>query len=83
MGKERKRPHLGDQVLLHHSSEREGDPVDVTLQGHLHLSLGGLPLLMTSDSDGWGGGLWCEMYRKEVQGQRMIMIRDGADDGIS
>lgn len=44
--------HLGDQVLLHHSPEREGDPVDVTLQGHLHLSLSGLPLLTTGDSDG-------------------------------
>jgi hypothetical protein len=52
MDKERKRPHLGDQVLLHHSSKGEGDPVDVTLEGHLHLSLSGLPLLMTSDSDG-------------------------------
>lgn len=38
--------YLGDQVLFHHSSEREGDPVDVTLQGHLHLSLSGLPLLI-------------------------------------
>jgi hypothetical protein len=46
------RTHLGNEVLLHHSSEREGDPVDVTLQGHLHLSLSGLPLSMTSDSDG-------------------------------
>jgi hypothetical protein len=45
--------HLGNEVLLHHSSEGESDPVDVTLQGHLHLSLGGLPLLTISDSDGW------------------------------
>lgn len=43
---------LGNEVLLHHSSEGEGDPVDVTLKGHLHLSLSGLPLLTMSDSDG-------------------------------
>lgn len=36
--------YLGDEVLLHHGPQGEGDTVDVTLEGHLHLRLGRLPL---------------------------------------